>query len=129
MTLTIRLLKMESFGEEHRKLRLVRTDITLRDYAKKLGVSPAYVSNVENGLEPPFSEDILKKSTRFMGLSPEEETRLFALREKSTKKSTVEKLAFQVARKTKHLSDQEFNEIIRRAKKLIQEQKGKGDER
>lgn len=129
MGVTIRLVKMESFGEEHRKLRLVRTDITLRDYAKKLGVSPAYVSNVENGLEPPFSQEILKRSVRLMGLSRQEEARLFTLRETGAKKLTVEKLAFQVARKTKHLSDQEFNEIIRRAKKLIQEQKGKGDER
>jgi len=120
---------MESFGEEHRKLRLKNTDVTLREFAKKLKVSPAYVSNVENGLEPPFSEDILKQSARLMDLSAEEEARLFALRKEGAKNSTVAKLAFQVARRGQHFSEREFKEIIRRAKKLIQDQKGKDDEK
>ena len=120
---------METFGEEHRKLRLKNTDITLREFAKRLKVSPAYVSNIENGLEPPLSEDLLKKSVKLMNLSTDDEARLFALRNEGAKKSTGEKLAFQVARKARHFSEREFEEIIRRAKKLIQEQKGKDDER
>jgi transcriptional regulator with XRE-family HTH domain len=117
---------METFGEEHRKLRLKYTDFTLREFAKKLTVSPAYVSNVENGLEPPFSEEISQKSVRLMRLSAQEEARLFALREEGAKTSKVEKLAFQVARRTQHLSNQEFNDLIRRAKKIIEKQKGHG---
>jgi transcriptional regulator with XRE-family HTH domain len=119
---------METFGEEHRKLRMTKTDVTLREFAKKLKVSPAYVSNVENGLEPPFSEDILKKSARIMELSAQEEANLFALRKEGAKRSTVERLAFQVARKAQHFNEREFKEFIRRAQKLIQDQKEKDDE-
>jgi transcriptional regulator with XRE-family HTH domain len=115
---------MSTFGEEHRKLRLAKTDITLRDYAKKLKVSPAYVSNVEKSLEPPFSEDILKRSARIMQLSTKEEALLFSLRNEGAKQSEMNNLVFQVARKTSHLSQDEFNEIVRRVKKLLVEEKG-----
>ena len=119
---------METFGEEHRKLRLKYTDVTLREFAKKLNVSPAYVSNVENGLEPPFSEEILKKSARLMDLSAQEEARLFGLRKEGAKNSNVKKLAYQVARRAQHFTERDFNEMMRRAKKLIQEQKRKGSD-
>jgi transcriptional regulator with XRE-family HTH domain len=112
---------MGSFGEEHRRLRLKYTDITLREFAKRLRVSPAYVSNVENGLEPPFSDDILKRSARLMHLTAEEEARLFALKKEGTKKATIEKLAYEVTRK---VNEREFEEFIRRAKQLM-DQKGK----
>ena len=116
---------MSTFGEEHRTLRLAKTDITLRDYAKKLNVSPAYLSNVEKGLEPPFSEEILTRSARLMRLSPAEEARLFSLRQKGAKQSEMEKLVYQVARRTSHLSEQEFNKIVERVKQRISEEKGK----
>jgi transcriptional regulator with XRE-family HTH domain len=120
---------MGSFGEEHRKLRLKNTDITLRLFAKRLKVSPAYVSNVENSIEPPFSEDMLRKSARLMNLSIQEEAMLFELRKEGAKKSTVEKLAYQVARKASHLSEREFEEFVRHARKLIQDQKRKDDKK
>jgi len=117
---------MSPFGEEHRKLRLAKTDITLRDYAKKLNVSPAYLSNVEKGLEPPFSEEILTRSARLMQLPARDEARLFSLRRTAAKQSAMDKLVFQVARRTSHLSDQEFNDIVGRVKQLISEKKTKG---
>lgn len=115
---------MSTFGEEHRKLRLAKTDITLRDYAKKLKVSPAYLSNVEKSLEPPFSEDIFNRSARIMHLSPKEEVRLISLRNEGAKRSEMDNLVFQVARRTSHLSEDEFSKIVRRVKKLISEGKG-----
>ena len=116
---------MSAFGEEHRKLRLAKTEITLRDYAKKLNVSPAYLSNVEKGLEPAFSEEILMRSARIMRLSPSEAAQLLSLRKKSAKQSAMDKLVFQVARKTRHLTEQEFTEILGRVKQLISEGKEK----
>jgi transcriptional regulator with XRE-family HTH domain len=114
---------MSTFGEEHRKLRLEKTTITLRDYAKKLNVSPTYVSNVEKGVESPFSAEILRRSARVMRLSPKEEARLFSLRNKSAKQSKIDNLVFQVARRTRYLSEAEFEDIVRRVKRQISEER------
>lgn len=110
---------MASFGEEHRRLRLAKTDCTHREYAKRLGVSASYVSNVEKGQEAPFSKQLLRKSFRLMQLSYQEQARLFSLRNEGAKKAKVERAAYQLARKTSHLTEQEFHEIVEQARELV----------
>jgi len=56
-----------------------------------------------------------------MRLSADEEVKLFAQREKDAKIKKFEKLAFQIARRTQHLSNREFDQILRKAKKIIRE--------
>jgi hypothetical protein len=113
---------MNAFGEDHRRLRLENSDQTLREYAKRLGVSPTYLSNVEKGIEPPFSDELLKKSVRLMSLSVHEGQKLALLRVKTTERKKMEKAAFQLARRTKHLSAQEFAAIMRKARRVISKQ-------
>ena len=67
--------RQESFGE---KLRRERTaaKITLRKFATQLGVSPTYVSQVEQGNFPPMAPERLQKIAEILGGDPDEWSRL-----------------------------------------------------
>lgn len=52
--------KSKTFGETIRQLRMVK-DITLRDFARRMDVSPTYVSQVEQDkIAPPTQERVAK---------------------------------------------------------------------
>ena len=55
-----------SLGEVLRSRR-VETDVSLRDLAKKLGLAPSYVSDIENDRRVP-SEDVLQRLAAELGL-------------------------------------------------------------
>lgn len=66
---------MNELGGRIRELR-DRHDISLREFARKLGdVSPAHISDIENGRRNP-SEDLLQKIAQVLGVSVEELQRL-----------------------------------------------------
>ncbi len=60
-----------SFGETVRRLREERK-IGLRQFAKMLGVSPTYVSQIERGELPPPAEDKVKAMAKFLGQDADE---------------------------------------------------------
>jgi HTH-type transcriptional regulator, competence development regulator len=55
-------MMQKSFGQIIRDLRMKRTDFTsLRDFARRVGLSPAYLSRIENEKEPPPSEKVIER--------------------------------------------------------------------
>ena len=62
---------MNMLGERIRELREKR-DFSLREFARKLGdVSPAHISDIENGRRNP-SDELLQKIASVLGVSLEE---------------------------------------------------------
>lgn len=61
---------MKTLGERIRELR-EQKDISLRELAKKLGVSPAFLSDIELGRRFP-SDEVLAKIAKELGESVEE---------------------------------------------------------
>ena len=58
----------QSFGQLIRELRIKNRDYSsLREFAKKVGLSPAYLSRIENGKEPPPSEGVVEKLAEALG--------------------------------------------------------------
>ena len=67
--------RMNELGGRIRELR-DRHDISLREFARKLGdISPAHISDIENGRRNP-SEDLLHKMAQVLGVAFEELQRL-----------------------------------------------------
>jgi transcriptional regulator with XRE-family HTH domain len=61
----------KTFGDFVRERRDA-CDMSLREFAKKLGgVSPAHISDIENGRRHP-SEELLKKMAHLLGVSVQE---------------------------------------------------------
>ncbi|MHB1652373.1 MAG: helix-turn-helix domain-containing protein [Desulfitobacteriaceae bacterium] len=54
-------------------------DITLRELARQLEVSAAFLSDVENNRKPPLTVDRLEKAANIMLLSMEEKTKMYDL--------------------------------------------------
>lgn len=61
----------KTFGDFVRERRAAR-DMSLREFAKKLGdVSPAHISDIENGRRHP-SDELLKKMAHLLGVTMQE---------------------------------------------------------
>jgi len=61
-------MKTKSFGQVVRELRIKHQDYSsLREFAKKVGLSPAYLSRIENEKEPPPSEKVVEKLAEALG--------------------------------------------------------------
>jgi transcriptional regulator with XRE-family HTH domain len=57
------------FGERIRQLRLAHSDYSsLRAFAGRVGLSPTYLSRIENGKEPPPSEPIIERLADALGV-------------------------------------------------------------
>lgn len=61
----------KSFGALVRQEREAR-EIGLREMAKKIGVSPTYVSKIERDEFPPPAEDKVRKIAEIIGRDPDE---------------------------------------------------------
>jgi transcriptional regulator with XRE-family HTH domain len=58
----------KSFGQIIRELRIKNRDYdSLREFARKVGLSAAYLSRIENEKEPPPSELIVEKLAEALG--------------------------------------------------------------
>lgn len=61
-------MKPRSFGHLLRELRMRHPDYSsLREFARKVGLSPAYLSRIENEKEPPPSEAVVEKLAEALG--------------------------------------------------------------
>ncbi len=61
-------MKTKSFGQVIRELRVKHKDYSsLREFAKKVGLSPAYLSRIENEKEPPPSETVVERLAETLG--------------------------------------------------------------
>jgi transcriptional regulator with XRE-family HTH domain len=61
-------MKTKSFGELVRELRIKHKDYSsLREFARKVGLSPAYLSRIENEKEPPPSETVVERLAQALG--------------------------------------------------------------
>src|SRR4030065_1222686 len=61
-------MKTKPFGQVIRELRVNHKDYSsLREFARKIGVSPAYLSRIENQKEPPPSETVVEKVAEALG--------------------------------------------------------------
>ena len=61
-------MKTKSFGQIVRELRIRNKDYSsLREFAKKVGLSPAYLSRIENEKEPPPSEAVVERLAGALG--------------------------------------------------------------
>ncbi len=105
---------MKTFGQRIRELRENR-DLSLRELAQKLDLSPAFVSDVELGRRYP-SEEVLVKMAKLLGVEVEDlksydpRAPLEELKEISAKDP-----AFAVAlRKIKKLSAEELENLIKK---------------
>ena len=61
-------MKTKTFGQVVRELRIKNRDYSsLREFAKKVGLSPAYLSRIENEKEPPPSEAVVERLAEALG--------------------------------------------------------------
>jgi transcriptional regulator with XRE-family HTH domain len=61
-------MKEKPFGQVLRELRVNHKEFnSLREFAKKVGLSPAYLSRIENQKEPPPSEAVIEKLAEALG--------------------------------------------------------------
>ena len=61
-------MKTKSFGQVVRELRIKNKDYSsLREFAKKVELSPAYLSRIENEKEPPPSEAVVERLAEALG--------------------------------------------------------------
>ena len=64
------------FGTFLKKKREER-NITLRELARKLAVSPPFLSDVERGRSAPLTKERLEKVAEVLGLSPSEQNEMY----------------------------------------------------
>src|SRR5512139_3531138 len=61
-------MSSKSFGQIIRELRIKNRDYgSLREFARKVGLSPAYLSRIENEKEPPPSETVVERLADALG--------------------------------------------------------------
>lgn len=61
---------MISFGDTIRDLRVAQ-DLGLRETASKIGISPAYLSRIERGKEPPPRPETIKALAKVLAADPD----------------------------------------------------------
>lgn len=59
---------MNSFKDIIKQNR-IKNNITLRSFADKIGISPSYLSEIENGKKPPPDDNIVKKMCNVLFLN------------------------------------------------------------
>lgn len=62
---------MNSFGSYVRRKR-DEAGLTLTELARRLEISPAYWSRIENGKENPPKDDLIEKTARILGIPVDE---------------------------------------------------------
>jgi len=62
-------MKEKIFGQLIRELRINHKEYnSMREFARKVGLSPAYLSRIENEKEPPPSEAIIERMAEALGI-------------------------------------------------------------
>lgn len=113
--------KQESYGELTRRVREEK-DFGLREFAKLIGVSATYLSQVERGELPPPAEPRVLKTAELLGLDTDELLALAGRVASDLEGIILEKPkgAADLLRRVKKMSVEELdrlNEQLRRNKK------------
>jgi len=122
-----------TFGEYVRQKRLERK-ITLRTFAKQVGISATFISGMENNEKSAPSDEVLKNIAEILHLDKEETDKLYdlAVQTKASKplpldiaetvrENAVVRIALRVA-KDLDATDEEWEDFMRRLK----ENRGEG---
>ncbi len=64
-------MDIENFGQRIRQLRMTQ-QITLREFARRLDVSPTYISQIEQGNFKPPAEHVVVEMARILRLDADE---------------------------------------------------------
>ena len=110
----------DTFGKTVRKLRLENTEYSLREFARLLGVSAPYLSDVENDRRTPPKEETIIKMAELIGIDSNE---LLALAEKMppefyetfTKSKVYTKKVPEFLRRAREsdLTEEQWNKLIK----------------
>lgn len=121
----------DTFGKTVRRLRLDNTDYSLREFARLLGVSASYLSDIEKDRRTPPSEDRIIKMAELLKADSNE---LLALAEKMppefyetfTKSDVYTKKVPEFLRRAseQNLSEEQWDKLIKELNGL-----GSGEER
>lgn len=106
------------FGELLREARLAK-GITLRKFAEALGVSPTYVSGVENGTLPPPTSDRLVTIGQLLEVELDELVEMAGRWDDLAKQKAEESSEFvMLFRAVKDMSPDQLNQVTEAAKKI-----------
>ena len=106
------------FGKALRKIRINRDEL-LMDMAKKLEITSAYLSSIENGKRG-IPQDMSKKIIKLYNLDADESKNLFTAEDESRKKvefdftnsdPSKKNIVLALARSFDELSDEQLQEI------------------
>jgi transcriptional regulator with XRE-family HTH domain len=76
-------MSKKTFGDRLRRLRLQCTEYqSLRDFARKVGLSPTYLSHIENNKVPPPSEEVIERLAAALHVDEKVKYELYSLGDK-----------------------------------------------
>lgn len=114
--------ELETFGNFIKAKRL-GAQISLRQFAAKLGKAPSYICDIEKDKKHPIEKEFLEEIARILSFSPEDRNKLFDLSTRTRKTTAptdlaqymeempLASLALRNARDTK-LSEEDWKKII-----------------
>lgn len=106
------------FGELLRESRLAK-GMTLRKFAEALGVSPTYVSGVENGTLPPPTSERLSAIAQLLDVNADELIEVAGRWDDLAKQKAEESSEFvMLFRAVKDMSPDQLNQVTEAAKRI-----------
>lgn len=112
------------YGAKQRDLRVAR-GLTLRKFAEALGVSPTYVSGVENGTLPPPTAERLTKIAELLDTSLDDLIGLAGRWDDVAKQAVEDRPEFvRLFRAAKDLSREQVEQLSKQAEELSEDGDG-----
>lgn len=112
------------YGAKQRDLRVAK-GLTLRKFAQALGVSPTYVSGVENGTLPPPTAERLTRIAELLETSLDDLIGLAGRWDDVAKQAVEDRPEFvRLFRAVKDLSADQVDELSKRAEELSEDGDG-----
>lgn len=106
------------FGELLRASRLAK-GLTLRKFAEALGVSPTYVSGIENGTLPPPTSDRIATIAKLLEVDSDELIEVAGRWDDLAKQKAEESSEFvMLFRAVKDMSPDQLNQVTEAAKQI-----------
>lgn len=112
------------YGARQRDLRVAK-GLTLRKFAEALGVSPTYVSGIENGTLPPPTPDRLTKIAELLETSLDDLIELAGRWDDVAKQAVEDRPEFvRLFRAAKDLSREQVEQLSKKAEELSEDGDG-----
>lgn len=112
------------YGARQRDLRVAK-GLTLRKFAEALGVSPTYVSGIENGTLPPPTPDRLTKIAELLETSLDDLIGLAGRWDDVAKQAVEDRPEFvRLFRAAKDLSREQVEQLSKKAEELSEDGDG-----